>query len=281
MRKKLIFGVFLVIVVTFSPNAKAQWEPAVFAGHGYMTDVSGYGNYTYLQGGMAKKVKSHRTGLFLSTVYVDVDFNNYRYRATEGGIGFSYDTWKKVSENFTISFWFNPAVKYFADHGENYSNSEEAFQQDIGANIVTGINLNDKLNRWFRSYKFQTQYQQPFWSARQGTWAGDNGYLSDKVNFKAVNKVYLKSQFEVIVKKITTSKQLQIEPKLVAGYQLNGVGEIMYETGAGFGFSFMKGDRYYEVGSFQYRVRTGQHVQEPLTLFELGINFINTWTLIF
>lgn len=211
---------------------------------------------------------------------LNVEFNSYRYRALEGGVGLSYDTWKQVLENFNLSFWFNPIIKYFDDHGENFSNGEEAFQQDLGINVVTGLNLNDKLNRWFRSYKFQTQYQQPFWSARQGIWEQE-GYLSDKVNFKAVNKTYLKSQFEVTVKKISLSKQLQFEPKLVLSYQLSGTGEIMFETWTGVAFSFMKGDRYFEVGSLQYRARSGKNVSERLDLIEVGVDLINLYRLLY
>lgn len=280
---KIKVKVFVILSLFFASvfTAKAQWEPAIYAGAGYMTDNSGQGIYVYSQAGAAKKNKSHRFGAFVSNVIVDVNFNNYRYTAQEYGLGMSYDTWKKVSENFNLSFWFNPLVKYFYDHGENYSNGEEAFQQDIGINIVTGLNLNDKLNRWFRSYKLQTQYQQPFWSQRQGIWAGDDGYLSDKVNFKAVNKTYLKSQFEVTVKKITVSTLLKVEPKFVLAYQLNGTGEIMYETGTGVAFSFMKGNRYYEVGSLQYRARSGKKVTERLDLIEVGLNAINLYELIF
>lgn len=274
--KKLTLIVSLIFI---SLTVSAQWEPAIYAGHGYMTDNSGDGNYAFLNIGGAKKVRSHRFGIFASGVLVDVNFNNYHYFALEGGLGLSYDTWKKMSENFTLSFWFNPTIKYFDDHGQNFSNGEEAFQQDIGLNVVTGLNLNDKLNRWFRSYKFQTQFQQPFWSARQGTWAQD-GYLSDKINFKAVNKTYLKSQFEVTVKKIPVSKLLQLEPKLVVAYQLSGTGEIMFETGTGIAFSFMKGDRYYEVGSLQYRARSGKNVSERLDLFEVGLDVINLYRLL-
>jgi len=266
----LIIGVILLAL-----NAQAQWEPAAFAGSGYMTDNSGQGIYIYSQAGAAKKKNSHRLGAFASNVIVDVNFNNYRYRAQEYGLGFSYDAWKQVSENYFFGLWFNPQIKYFDDHGENRSNGEEAFQQDIGANIVAGFNFNDALNRWFRSYKFQTQYQQPFWSKRQGIGLNDDGYLSDKVNFKAVNKTYWKSQFEVTVKKIPVSSIMQIEPKLVLAYQLNGLGEIMYETGTGVALSFMKGDRYFEVVSLQYRARAGKKVVERLDLIELNVDVVN------
>ncbi len=276
--KKLSIVFCLVFASSFV--AVAQWEPAAFAGSGYMTDNSGEGIYIYAQAGAAKKKNSHRLGAFASNVIVDVNFNNYRYRAQEYGLGFSYDTWKKVSENYTFAMWFNPQIKYFNDHGENASNGEEAFQQDIGANIVLGFNFNDSLNRWFRSYKFQTQYQQPFWSNRQGIWADEDGYLSDKVNFKAVNKTYWKSQFEVTLKKLDVSQLLQLEPKLVIAYQLNGNNQIMYETGAGVAFSFMKGDRYFEVASLQYRARSGKYVMERLDLIEFSIDFINSYRLI-
>jgi len=276
--KKTIFLIVLFILSITAVNA--QWEPAVFAGSGYMTDNSGQGIYVYYQAGAAKKIKSHRFGAIVSNVIVDVNFNNYRYQAQEYGLGFSYDTWMQFSENYTFSFWFNPQVKYFNDQGKNYSNSEEAFQQDVGVNIVLGCNFNDALNRWFRSYKFQTQYQKPFWSKRQGIWADEDGYLSDKVNFKAVNKTYLKSQFEATVKKISASKLLQLEPKLVVAFQLNGTAEVMYEVGAGVALSFMKEDRYFEVFSLQYRARTGKEVINRLDLVEIGLDFINLYRLI-
>jgi hypothetical protein len=266
----VLLGVFFLAI-----TAQSQWEPAAFAGIGYMTDNSGHGIYVYAQAGAAKKKNSHRFGAFISNVIVDVNFNNYRYQAQEYGLGFSYDTWKQVSENYFFVMWFNPQIKYFDDHGQNFGNSEEAFQQDIGSNIVLGFNFNDGLNRWFRSYKFQTQYQQPLWSRRQGTQTNEDGYLSDRVNFKAVNKTYWKSQFEVTVKKISVSPLIRIEPKFVIAYQLNGLGEIMYETGTGLALSFMKGDRYFEVSSLQYRARVGQTVTERLDLIELNVDVIN------
>lgn len=276
--KKVLLLFFLIF--TSSLIVMAQWEASASAGLGYMTDNSGQGIYSYTQTGITKKKNLHRLGTFASFVIVDVDFNNYRYQAQEYGLGCSYDTWKKISKNYTFAMWINPQIKFFDDNGKNSVNNEQAFQKDIGSNIVLGFNFNDALNRWFRSYKFQIQYQQAIWSKRQGVWADDDGYLSDKVNFKAVNKNYLKSQFEVTVKKSNASKLMQIEPKLVVACQLDGNRKIMYETGLGLALSYMRKDRYFELGSVQYRIRTGHYIAESLSLIELNVDFVNIYRII-
>lgn len=54
----------------------------------------------------------------------------------------------------------------------------------------------------------------------------------------------------------------------------------MFETGTGIAFSFMKGDRYYEVGSLQYRARSGKKVTERLDLIEVGLDLVNLYRLV-
>ena len=271
----IVVIIVLMPVLLFSQEKKGSWEPSVYSGSGYMYDNSGDGIYTYAQLGAMNKVKNHRAGAFASFVWVDVNFNNYTYQAKEWAAGFSYDTWGKVSETRSASFWISPSLKIFNDYGLDHASGTEAWQNDYGCHISTGANLNDKRNRWFGSYKLTAQFQTPFWSKRTGTWIDDGGYLSDRVNFKAVNKTYFKTQFESTAKKIIFPK-LQLEPKLVVAYLYDGGSQnSMYEGGTGIAISFVKGERYFEVGSIQYRARFGVEMKNRLDLGELNVDVIN------
>lgn len=271
-----LLGMFMFSTMSFSQS----YEPAVYSGAGFLNDASGSGFYAYFQAGAMKKKNNHRFGGAVNTVLVDVEFSEYRYQAKELAFIVAYDTWKRLNEAYTISFWFNPGWKFFWDKGESLTQNLSAKQRDYGIYVVSGMNLNDNKNRWFSSYKVNVQVQQVFWSNRLGTWENEDGYLSDNVNVKAVNKAYYKGQIESSVKKILFPKW-QLEPRLVAGYLWDGgSSKSMYEVGPGLAFAFMRGDRYYEICNLQYRFRLGTGSKEPLSLIELNLDFSSLYLLL-
>ncbi|PKM89404.1 hypothetical protein CVU83_00075 [Candidatus Falkowbacteria bacterium HGW-Falkowbacteria-2] len=271
----------LLLALPFMSLAQSRWELGEFSGVGYLTDPSGSGMYAYTQAGLAHKTNNHRFGGFVNFVIVDVNFNNYAYKSKELAFGASYDTWGELTSNHNFVFWFNPSFKFFRDHGVDNNSGAEAWQNDYGLYVVTGGNINDKQNRWFRSYKFGISYQDPYWSKRTGTWVEEGGFISDKVNFKAVNKAYFKVLPEVTIKKVMLPRW-QFEPKLVAAYLYDGGSQnSYYEFGAGFAFAFMREDRYFEFVNLQYRARYGKEMAQRLDLIELNVDFVNLYRLIF
>lgn len=132
------------------------------------------------------------------------------------------------------------------------------------------------MNRPMRNLKIHSVFQTAFWSKREGK-VGD-GFATDDLNYKAVNRTFFKVQLESAVKKIPIKKIGNIEPKIVLGYLRDwSTHNNMYETGFGLGLSFNKGARYYEIINLQYRARYGDDFVNfrdsyRLDLFEIGID---------
>jgi len=249
-------------------------EPGWSGGSGYMFDYSGGGGYTYNCPSLMLKKGNLRFGLFANLTNVYVKFNDYTFRATEITVGPAIDGWGKLNENFTYAFWAQPGFKVFKDHGYDVGKINEAWQNDRGFYGVFGANINDKLNRWFRSYKVNIMYQKPFWSRKTGMIEGE------KLNFKATNKSYFKVQFESTGRKICRGKS-RWEPKLVLGYLYDGGSQKdLFEYGTGIALSFSKGDRYFEVANGQYRLRYGTNFGQPFHVFEVGFDLINFFRLV-
>ncbi len=170
-------------------------------------------------------------GGFLGFTNVNVLFGGYHFTSKEYTVGPSFIGWGKFSENYDYSWWAFPGFKIFRDHGHDAAMTEEAWQDDYGTYSLAGANLTDKKNRWFRSYKIQVQYQQNYWSRRTGIWHGE-GNIGDSVNFKAVNKTYIKAQFEAAAKRIDVKDNARFEPKAVVGYLYDdGVKKFYLEFG--------------------------------------------------
>lgn len=249
-------------------------EPNIFIGSGYMFDYSGSGGYTYACFGAMFKKDNIRRGIFTNTTQVYVLFNDYKFVATEFTVGPAIDGWGKLGATRSYSFWAQPGFKFSADYGHGRDRTNEAWQDDYGFYGVFGANINDNLNRWFRSYKINIMYQKPFWSKRVGTIDGE------KLNFKANNKTYFKVQVESTGKKIHL-KRGRLEPKLVLGYLYDGGShKDLFEYGTGVAFSFMKGDRYLEIFNLQYRLRYGTDFGQPFHVLEVGCDFMNLYQLI-
>jgi len=254
-------------------SAKYVLEPSIFIGSGYMFDYSGSGGYTYACPGLMAKKGNMRWGVFTNTTKVYVRFNDYDFSATEFTIGPAVDGWGKLGVTRSYAFWAQPGFKIFRDHGHDRGYINEAWQNDYGFYGVFGANINDNLNRWFRSYKINIMYQKPFWSKRTGTIEGE------KLNFKATNKTYFKVQAESTGKKMHL-KRGRLEPKLVFGYLYDGGSKKdLFEYGTGLAFSFMKGDRYLEAFNLQYRLRYGTDFGRPFHVFEVGVDFFNLYQL--
>ena len=251
---------------------------------GYLLDRGGSGYYTYseLSGRVVKR--NHLLGAFVGTANVDCDFNRYLYTDLEFFLGFNYLRWGKINQNISYTYSISPSFKHFSDYGKDAGGiGDEVWQKDWGNQINASLNISDAKNRPFRNVKVSLQYQLAFWSHREGTSIAE-GYIADKVNFKAVNRTYFKTQLETAVRKIDFGTVAKIEPKIVIGY-LRDIGskKSMYETGAGIGISFTKEGRYYEAFNLQYRARFGKElmIKNHLDLVEVGLDPQNLIKLLF
>ena len=281
MKTILVFLCVCLIFCCANPSlAQSKVEPSLSGGVGYITDNSGNGNYQYISGGASARKGNALYGGFIGFTNVNVLFGGYHFTAKEYTIGPSLVGWGKFSKNYSYAYWVMPGFKIFRDHGHDAEMKQEAWQKDYGTYSIAGANLTDSLNRWFRSYKVQIQVQKNFWSERTGEWNG-GGNIGDSINYKAVNKSYFKIQFEVAAKRFNLSSSGQLEPKLVAGYLYDGGSKrSYYEFGAGIAISFMKGDRYYEPFTLQYRARYGVEFGPRLDLFEINADLISVYRLL-
>ena len=240
-----------------------------------MSDNSGSGTYQYLVGGVNFVKGNFLVGPFVNFTNVAVKFNGYTLTAQEYTVGPTFCNWGKIGKKFDYSFWLSPGFKIFSDHGRDANLTEEAWQKDYGFYGIGGVNITDKANRWFLNYKLQLQYQKNIWSNRTGVWHSGNN-LTDSINFKAVNKAYFKTQFEVAIKKVKLGQRGRFEPKIVVAYLYDeGAQKSMLEGGVGIAIAFTKNSRYYEAFSLQYRARYGTSFDHRLDLVEVNIDFIN------
>lgn len=259
-------------------------EISTYVCSGYLSDKSGSGYYTYSELGLKFVESNHLLGGFMGVANVDCRFGGYKYTDLEFFLGLNYSGWGQLSKNSTYALSVSPSFKHFSDYGNDVTGSgNEVWQKDWGAQVNVWVNIADKLNRPFRNLKLNFQYQTAFWSSREGTLIGQ-GYIADKVNFKAVNRTYFKAQGEVAVQKISFGKVGKIEPKIVLGFLHDyGNKKSMYESGAGIGISFMKEGRYFEALNIQYRARFGKEfsLNNHLDLIEVGLDPQNLFKLIF
>lgn len=269
--------VFFFCLSSLLLTAQSKWEPSFSGGVGYISDNSGSGSYQYFTGGAAYKQENLLIGGFVTFVNVDVTFDGYNFTANEYTIGPSLVGWGIFSKNYDYAFWLMPGAKFFSDHGRDALMIQEAWQKDFGTYSLAGANLTDKQNRWFRSYKLQIQYQKNFWSKKDGLVKGN---ISDSVNFKAVNKAYLKTQFEVAAKRFNIKNKARLEPKLVIGHLYDGgVKKNYLEFGTGIAISFTKKERYYEPFNLQYRARYDVAFTSRLDVIELNVDAIAIYKL--
>ncbi len=280
--KNLVFILCILALVGYNNQSFAQSkvESSLSGGIGYITDNSGNGSYQYFSGGVSVKKGNALYGGFLAFTNVNVLFGGYHFTAKEYTIGPSLIGWGKLSKNYNYAYWLQPGFKVFRDYGHDSKMEQEAWQKDAGTYSIAGANLTDSLNRWFRSYKIQIQFQKNFWSRRTGQW-NEDGNIGENINYKAVNKAYFKIQFEVAAKRFNLGNKGRLEPKLVAGYLYDGGSKkSYYEFGSGIAISFIKNDRYYEPFTFQYRARYGVEFESRLDLFEISSDIIAIWRLI-
>lgn len=276
--KKLSIFVFFSFLFSSLLLAQSKWEPSFSGGIGYISDKAGAGSYQYVTGGAAYKKDNLLFGGFGTFVNVDVTFGGYNFKANEYTIGPSLVGWGKFSENYDYAFWLMPGAKFFSDHGHDALMTQEVWQKDIGTYSLGGANLTDKKNRWFHNYKIQIQYQKNFWSKKDGL---VNGNISDSVNFKAVNKAYLKTQIEVAAKRFDIKNKARLEPKLVLGHLYDGgVKKNYLEFGTGVALSFTKKERYYEPFNLQYRARYDVAFTGRLDVIELNVDAIALYKLL-
>jgi len=282
--KKSCF-LFVVLICFFSSSLvfsqeKAKPEVSFSSGAGYMSDDSGNGSFQYVVGGVNFVKDNYLIGPFFNFTNVGVEFGGYKLTAQEITLGPNFAIWGDLSDKFQYSAWLAPGMKYFSDHGKNNNLTEEAWQEDWGLYGISGVNISDKDNRWFRNYKLQLQYQKNIVSSRRGTWTqGEN--ITDSINVKAVNKAYFKTQFEIVVKKINLGKKGRFEPKLVVSYLYDsGAKKSAFEYGSGVAISFSRGSRYFEAFSLQYRARYDLEFADRLDLVEIGVDFVNLYKLL-
>lgn len=274
---KKIIGFFFCLS-SLLLSAQSKWEPSFNGGVGYISDKTGSGLYQYVTGGAAYQKDNLLIGGFATFVNVDVTFNGYNFTANEYTIGPSLVGWGIFSKNYDYAFWLMPGAKFFSDHGKDALMIQEVWQKDIGTYSLGGANLTDKKNRWFHSYKLQIQYQKNFWSKKDGLVKGN---ISDSVNFKAVNKAYLKTQFEVAAKRFNIKNKARLEPKLVIGHLYDGgVKKNYLEFGTGIAISFTNKERYYEPFNLQYRARYDVAFTGRLDVIELNVDAIAFYKLL-
>jgi len=286
--KKTFVLLALLALLWFSSVAQTDGqvhsEISTYNATGFMFDEGSDGFYNYAQLGMSWVQNKHLLGGFFGVSVVDGIFYQYTYQATELLAGFSYAEWGKISQDYNYTYSFAIAAKHFADYGRDGGNTgDEAWQKDWGGQMNFWVNIADAQNRPFRNVKVNFQWQTAFWSSREGTWA-EGGYIADKINFKAVNRTYFKTQLETAVQSITVGALGRIEPKIVVGHLYDGGSQKnMYEFGMGFGLSFTKQGRYYEALNVQYRGRFGKELinNERLDLIEIGLDPKNLFNLIF
>ncbi|MFA6417192.1 MAG: hypothetical protein WCW61_03310 [Patescibacteria group bacterium] len=265
-------------------KAKAINEIGTYACSGYFADQGGDGYFTYSELSLRSVKKNHLFGGFTGVSNVGCNFNDYLYRGLELFLGVTYSSWGKINENYSYALCASPSFKRFADYGRDDANTgDKVWQKDIGNQFNFWINISDKLNRPFHNGKLTAQFQTAFWSKREGTNISE-GYVADRVNFKAVNRTYFKTQFESAIHKISIGKIGKIEPKLVFSFLRDwGSKKSMFETGTGIGISFNKGQRYYEILNIQYRARYGKEFsnKKRLDLIELGTDPKNLYKFLF
>ena len=251
---------------------------------GYLNDNNGAGYYTYTELSLRAVKKNYLFGTFAGVANVDCKFGGYKYTDWEFFFGLNYVDWGRLSSDYSYAFSVSPSFKHFSDYGKDGAGSgDEVWQKDWGTQINAWLNIADALNRPFRNFKINLQYQTAFWSSREGTMI-QQGYIADKVNFKAVNRTYFKAQLETAIQKISFGEIGKIEPKLVFGYLRDGgSNKSMYEAGIGIGISFTKEGRYYEALNIQYRARFGKEFvnNNRLDLIEVGLDPQNLYRLLF
>jgi hypothetical protein len=277
MKNSLILSIFLFLGnLSF---AQSKIEPSLSGGVGYITDNTGNGNYEYTTGTISYKKTNRLYGGFIGFTNVAVVFSGYHFTAKEYTIGPSLIGWGKFSKNFDYCFWAMPGFKIFRDQGQAALSTEIVKQNDLGTYSIFGANITDAKNRWFRNYKIQIQYQKNFWSKRIG-WNG-SGNIVDGVNYKAVNKAYFKSQFEVAAKRFNLGKRGRLEPKVVFGHLYDwGPQKSYLEFGSGVAISFTKNSRYYEPCNIQQRIRYGLEFGHSLSVLEFNLDLVATYNLI-
>lgn len=284
----LFFATFSIMLAngsTQSDSLKHKGRPEVssYFCAGYFSDNSGNGYYTYSEVGLKTVKKNHLIGGIIGMANVGCLFNEYRYKDLEFLAGLNYTKWGKTGKNAAYYFSLSSCLKHFSDYGHDGFSGNETWQKDWGAQVNACFNFSDEKNRPFHNLKLNLQGQAAFWSKREGT-SIDQGYVTDRVNFKAVNRSYFKAQLESAVKKISLGAKGKFEPKIVVGYLYdNGSQKSMYESGAGVALSFMKKGRYYEAFNIQYRARFGKEFsnKKRLDLVELGLDPINLYRMIF
>lgn len=263
-------------IISDSTKQISRQEINTFSCAGYLSDYSGSGWFVY--GELSYKIvkNNHLTGAFFGTSYSDCLFNDYQYYGNEIVFGVTYARWGNLTENVTFAFSASPCFKHFSDYGYAIITDEKIWQRDWGNQITLWFNLSDKKNRPLRNLKMHSVFQTAFWSKREGT--GESDFVTDDLNYKAVNRTFFKIQFESTVKKIPVKQFGRIEPKLVTGYLRDwSTKNNMYEFGFGLGLSFNKDARYYEIMNLQYRARYGDDFKglsdsRRLDFFEIGID---------
>lgn len=273
------------VTVAFSQDSTTapptKFEIGTYHCTGFLTDPTGNGFYTYTEGALRSVKDDHLFGIFLGVATVDVTFNKYHYTDLEFFLGGNYCGWGKIGSEYAYAFSFSPSLKHFSDYGKDGAGSgDEVWQRDWGTQVNAWVNVSDQLNRPFRNFKINFQYQTAFWSTREGTNV-QQGFITDKVNFKAVNRTYYKFQLESAIHKISFGELAKLEPKIVLGF-LRDVGskKSQYEFGAGIGISFTKEGRYYEALNIQYRGRFGKEFTNRLDVIEIGLDPQNLFKLL-
>ncbi|NCT55009.1 hypothetical protein GW758_03590 [Candidatus Falkowbacteria bacterium] len=275
----------LSTTVTFSADSTVSRTLEVSTYHcsGYIADQAGSGLYTYSELGLKSLSKEDLYGGFIGVANVDCIFGGYKYTDLEFFIGLNYSGWGKVSD-YSYAYSVSPSLKHFSDYGQDRAGTgDEVWQKDWGSQLNAWVYIADEQNRPFRNLKMNIQYQTAFWSKREGTQIQEE-FVTDKVNFKAVNRTYFKVQVENSAQVIPLGAISKLEPKIVLGY-LRDVGnkKNMFEAGLGFGISFTKEGRYYEALNVQYRARFGEEFinNSRLDVIEIGLDPKNLIALLF
>lgn len=281
---KIVVLLLLLSSPIFSTDSTASRAMEVSTYHcsGYFTDHSGSGYYTYTELGL-KSVSSHNLlGGFIGVANVDCLFGGYKYKDLEFFLGFNYSGWNKIAD-YNIAYSFSPSLKHFSDYGQDRAGTkDEVWQRDWGTQLNVWFYIADAKNRPFQNLKINLQFQTAFWSEREGTIKEE--YITDRVNFKAVNRTYFKAQIENSTQRISIGNIAELEPKIVLGYlRDDGSKKSMYESGIGVAISLTKNGRYFELLNIQYRARVGKefNFKERLDVFEIGFDPKNLITNLF